>query len=220
MTGQTESKSPSRRALLAGALGGLGAWVASTVGGKAPVSAANGDPLIVGSSLNQAAGFTRLAVTSPSQNNAFECQTQGIGIGVYGLNYTANGASLEGVRGWSDDGTGVHGQSYHGVGVLGDSLFSDGGVGVRGEASAGSASKGVVGRSTAGHGIHGSSDTGWAGFFDGRIFGNSYVELAERSNPGIPANNRARLYVRDNGSGHTQLVVKFHNGEVRVLATA
>jgi hypothetical protein len=77
----------------------------------------------------------------------------------------------------------------------------------------------VWGNSPAGHGIHGSSDTGWAGYFDGRIFGNSYLELAEHSNPVAPPSNRARLYVRDNGSGKTQLCVRFHNGVIRVIAT-
>jgi hypothetical protein len=78
----------------------------------------------------------------------------------------------------------------------------------------------VSGTSAAGHGIHGQSSTGWAGYFDGRIFGNSYLELAERHNPSAPSSNRARLYVRDDGSGTTQLCVRFHNGTIRVLATA
>jgi hypothetical protein len=34
-----------------------------------------------------------------------------------------------------------------------------------------------------------------------------------------PVANRARLFVRDNGAGKTQLCVRFHTGVVKVLAT-
>jgi hypothetical protein len=37
--------------------------------------------------------------------------------------------------------------------------------------------------------------------------------------PPSPAANRARLFLKDNGLGKTQLGVKFANGTVRVLAT-
>jgi hypothetical protein len=33
-----------------------------------------------------------------------------------------------------------------------------------------------------------------------------------------PAANRARLFVRDNGAGKTQLCVRFRTGKVKVLA--
>ena len=45
------------------------------------------------------------------------------------------------------------------------------------------------------------------------------IGLDEISDPSAPAANRARLYVRDNGSGKTQLVVRFSSGAVQVLAT-
>lgn len=37
--------------------------------------------------------------------------------------------------------------------------------------------------------------------------------------PPAPISNKARLYVRDNGAGKTQLVVRFATGAVQVLAT-
>jgi len=46
-----------------------------------------------------------------------------------------------------------------------------------------------------------------------------YHELQEISAPAAPASNRARLFLRDNGSGLTQLCVRFHTGGVKVLAT-
>lgn len=78
---------------------------------------------------------------------------------------------------------------------------------------------GVWGTSSVGHGVHGQTSTGWAGYFEGRVFTNKYVELLEMAVPAAPAKNRARLFVRDNGAGLTQLCVRFATGGVKVLAT-
>ena len=43
--------------------------------------------------------------------------------------------------------------------------------------------------------------------------------LTEMSAPGVAPANGARLYVKDNGSGKTQLVVIFQSGSEIVLAT-
>jgi hypothetical protein len=48
---------------------------------------------------------------------------------------------------------------------------------------------------------------------------NAYVELGEVApDPDAPPADRARLYLRDNGAGKTELVVKFATGAVQVLA--
>jgi hypothetical protein len=47
----------------------------------------------------------------------------------------------------------------------------------------------------------------------------SYMEMKERADPVAPAADTARLYARDNGSGKTQLVVRFPTGAVQVIAT-
>jgi hypothetical protein len=39
------------------------------------------------------------------------------------------------------------------------------------------------------------------------------------SNPAAPSTNNARLYVRDNGAGKTQLVVRFPTGAIQIIAT-
>jgi len=49
--------------------------------------------------------------------------------------------------------------------------------------------------------------------------GGGYLEMTERAAPSAPGTNDARLYVRDNGSGKTQLVILFNTGSVIVLAT-
>lgn len=46
-----------------------------------------------------------------------------------------------------------------------------------------------------------------------------YQEFRVISTPGAPANNHARLFVRNYASGKTQLCVRFNTGAVRVLAT-
>ena len=54
MTESTQTAPRSRRALLAGAIGGLGVWAASAIGRAAPAEAAAGDPIRMGR-LNRAA---------------------------------------------------------------------------------------------------------------------------------------------------------------------
>lgn len=51
--------------------------------------------------------------------------------------------------------------------------------------------------------------------------GNHYMELSEDGTTDAAAGavNRGRLYVRDNGSGKTQLCVRFNTGAVQVIAT-
>jgi hypothetical protein len=50
--------------------------------------------------------------------------------------------------------------------------------------------------------------------------GTSYFEGTEQAaDPAAPGADRGRLYFRDNGSGKTQLCVRFNTGAVQVLAT-
>ena len=56
-----EARAHSRRALLAGALGGMGAWVASTIGRVSPARATNGDTVTVGNSFT---GTSPTAITN------------------------------------------------------------------------------------------------------------------------------------------------------------
>lgn len=50
--------------------------------------------------------------------------------------------------------------------------------------------------------------------------GGRHIEVYElAADPSAPAANRARIYSRDNGSGKTQVCVRFNTGAVQVLAT-
>ena len=135
----------------------------------------------------------------------------GTNIGVQAL---SNANDRPGVAGQSHgNSTGVEG--YSGTGSFPAAKAK---TGVYGYAGQDKASRGVYGESPAGHGIHGRTTSGWAGYFDGRVLTTKYHELVEISTPAAPPSNHARLFVRDNGSGKTQLCVRFPTGAVKVLA--
>lgn len=53
----------------------------------------------------------------------------------------------------------------------------------------------------------------------GMRFTDRWIDFNETGDPSAGAANHARLYARDNGSGKTQLVVRFPTGAVQVIAT-
>jgi hypothetical protein len=117
----------SRRSLLAGALGGLGAWAASAVGRASPVHATNGDPLIAGAtttatattSLHNTADFvTAFRVQSPSR--AIE------GLSTSGYGVSGESSSSRGLNGVSTSGSGVVAVSTSGFGLDASSSTSFG----------------------------------------------------------------------------------------------
>jgi hypothetical protein len=240
-TVQPESRSPSRRALLAGALGGLGAFAASAIGRSGRVRAGVDGDVVLG------ANNVATATTTISHN------------GNFGDVFAATSGVNDAVNGYSDSGRGVFASSDTGTAIFGTSSGSDGvfgisagtgksgtigwsysaangtGVlgtsggtsvpaakvktGVFGYAAHDSGSTGVWGSSPAGHGVHGESSTGWAGYFDGKMFVEQSLTFAEMTTPSAPTSNKAKLFIRDNGSGKTQLCVRFHTGATKVLAT-
>lgn len=106
---QPESKAPSRRALLAGVLGGLGAMAASAIGRVSSVRAADGDPVLIATG-NTGTDTTSITTTG---NSAFTGLCSNVtGAGVVGHSTAATGATL-GVWGlnFSTSGTGVQGQA-------------------------------------------------------------------------------------------------------------
>ena len=272
---QPVQRKSSRRALMAGALGGLGALAAAAVGVPTAARAANGDPLRLGA-LNSAGNVTTLTRTgtdrfghalkvvvsrsSAAAIKAFATGGRGVdaiatagGIGVAGASDTGIGvfgssAQAPGMWAFSRQNTALFARSLNSVGihaigggrqgVIGSGVVgvegnsqtasgwgvsglnaASGGTGVRGQAT-GARSRGVAGFTTVGHAIHGESAAGWAGYFDGRVFTNRYVEFHEVTAPvGAPGTNGARLFVRNGPGGRTQLCVRFHTGVVRVLAT-
>ena len=74
---------------------------------------------------------------------------------------------------------------------------------------------------TVGYAIRGEATTAndYAGYFLGKVGVSSHVELSEIADPAAAAANSLRLFARDNGSGKTQLCVRFPSGSIQVLAT-
>jgi hypothetical protein len=163
-----------------------------------------------------------LNATNTSGHAVFATSTSSMGVFSRSTSYTglqgfSQATDHAGAAGWSaGNSTGLIGYSNGGAGVLPAAKAR---TGVLGYAAQSAGSKGVWGSSPAGHGLHGESSTGWAGYFDGRVLVKRYAEFIETGTPSAPRTNHARLFVRDNGSGKTQLCVRFHTGAVRVLGT-
>lgn len=183
---QPASRSRSRRALLAGALGGVGAWAATAVARVRPTHAAIGDPLILGSTANSAGGDNTAMTTSSAGTALLVTQTgsgtalRGSAVGpgsIAGFFTAQNGTGISGVTGNSSNfgifaqnnaaaGTGAAlraaGGNNHGVDA---STNSDSAQAVRGSNTGKGA--GVSGTSTFGTGVRGTGSNGVSGFRPG-----------------------------------------------------
>jgi hypothetical protein len=146
---QPESTAPSRRALLAGVLGGLGALAASAIGRASPVRAADGDPVLIGAANT---GTLDTSVTTTGNHGLQGYSSNINGSGVTGWATAASGGTL-GVWGITSSpaGTGVQGQANAAsgttYGVKGVS-HSPSGVGVHAENSLGGLALKTAGRAT------------------------------------------------------------------------
>ena len=230
---QPESKSPSRRALLAGALGGIGAWAASAIGRASPVRA-EGQYVHVGGEYTDATSVTLIQNQTTSAAVFRAINTAG-GTGIW-----SSSNSFYGIYSTSGSGIGVEGESSSSIGVRGYSGsttqaaivgWSGGGAG---QATGVLGFSGTVGAPTAkaktgvygyanqdgkAKGIVGESSKGFAGYFLGKVYTNKFHEMKEISTPSAPGTNKLRLFARDNGSGKTQLCVRFSTGAVQVIKT-
>jgi hypothetical protein len=239
-TPQPESKSSSRRAMLAGALGGLGALAASAIGRASLVRAGVDGDVVLGGD-NTTSTQTSITITGSGDGIFVSGAASGF-VSVTGQSTAGNG-----VHGQSSSGTGVQGQSSSGRGVWGYSLASDqpgslgvsfgnstgvlgysganplpaarAKTGVYGYAPQDTASRGVTGESPAGIGVYGKSSTGYGVYSSGKVYTTKWYELTEISAPAAPIANRARLFARVNGVGKTQLCVRFQSGAVQVIKT-
>lgn len=229
---QGESGTPSRRALLAGALGGLGAFVASAIGRSGQVRAGVDGDVVLGTS-NTAATETSIS-NSTTNAPVFSASTFGSGQAIKASSASGVGVQAEsltgsiGVLGYASattqpavlgqglgDATGVQGHSG-GIGTTVPAAKPM--TGVFGYAAQGTSSRGMWGESPAGIGVYGRTTTGFAGYFQGKVFTSSFHEMLEITTPSAPGTNRARLFVRDNGAGKTQLCVRFATGSVKLIA--
>jgi hypothetical protein len=186
-----ETKPRSRRALLAGALGGIGAWAASAVGrvDVKRTAAAVGDPVRAG--MNTTAGSATTTVTNSSDDATLKAVNNGKGPALYGDADGGNGGftrtrgankhGLIAINGSDNSGSGA---AIRATGNANDAIVattetsskyavhgtnsSASGHGVRGNATGGfgvygtsSSSIGVRGTSTSSYGVSGFSSSNY-----------------------------------------------------------
>jgi hypothetical protein len=185
--GRTEtadsSRRKTRRQLMAGGAGALGAVAVASVARATPAAAANGDAVIMGqlnqstsnTAINDSGGDTTFSVLATSSGTALEASAvDGIGVSassssaadhasaVFGeITRTSPGAFSAAVRGQNDgkggDGIGVYGsQAGGGWGVYGTSAS---GIGVTGDGGSGIGVEGSGGTGVYGIGITGVHGT-------------------------------------------------------------
>jgi hypothetical protein len=65
----------------------------------------------------------------------------------------------------------------------------------------------------------GTDKLGASGFRFSEGWFKTFLDFTETTDPTAPAANGARVYTKDNGSGKTQLCVRFTSGAVQVLST-
>jgi len=182
MTTATDPRPRSRRAILAAALGGIGAAALNALGRPSQATAANGNAIKLGISAvtygdadNTATSETGIKTTGGIGFRAQSVAADGMGAHAVGTDQAYNGIYAvtwgpggNGVHGFGNalNATGVAGQSgQNATGVLG---LSGGGAlpaapaktGVYGIATQDSAARGVHGKSTSGQGVRGEATTG------------------------------------------------------------
>jgi len=247
MTVSGESTTPettrrSRRVLLTGVMGGIAAWAAGALGRSSPVRAGVDGDLVL-DVVNTVTSLTGL-VNNTSNSTVFSSVSNQAGTGVSGYSQAGVGVYAQstvgtGLYGFSNDGTAVVGFNNQtvsnpavrgasrglGTGIQGWSGSSPSSppaakpqTGVFGYSAQSTSSRGVWGETTGGIGVYGRAVNGFAGYFQGKVFMSSFQEMIEVATPAAPGANRARLFVRDNGTGKTQLCVRFATGSVKLLA--
>lgn len=127
------------------------------------------------------------------------------------LENTTDDSEAVALIGRSNSGIGLRGRSVTGQGVQG---FSSSSAGVQGFSDTDAGVNGFGGP----FGVWATGDP-YGGFFVGAVHSTQYYELEEISAPDAPSPNQARLFVRANPGGKSQLCVRFGTGGVKVLAT-
>jgi hypothetical protein len=211
MTAHEVANEPrSRRALLAGLLGGAGVWAASMVSRAAPAEAAAGDPIRMGR-LNKASST---ATTLQTKTSAPAYQVTQIGAGAAVKGVATSGRAIMGVAG--HDGTGVWAYSPNHYAVH----ASSDGVAVNAESDnvAIFASGGTIGvNAHAQTALVGVGNT--AALLNGQLVLNGVQQMSHQVEPAAPAEYSLHFFARLDGAGKTQLCVKFHTGAVQVIAS-
>lgn len=233
---------PSRRAVLAAAAGAAAA-VVTAMARPARADAAAGSALIIGSSSNNA-GTSDTQLLTNSGVVAFKLLQNGPGTalmgyatptsggtrGVYGRTDSPNGDGVQARNAATTAGGGAAIHAYGGnnraivaetAGLDNttiDATNTSGGTATRAIRAHSMNGIGVDASSTNGIGCFASSASTYAGWFANEVKVEGYLDIEEIAAPAAPGTDVARLFVRDNGAGKTQLCIRFGSGSVQVIA--
>jgi hypothetical protein len=219
MTAESTQSAPrSRRALLAGAIGGLGVWAASVIGRAAPAEAAAGDPIRMGR-LNRASS-TATTLQTKTSAPAYLVNQLGAGAAVKGV--STSGRAIMGVAGSQGTGVWAYSPDHSSVSAIcpgsegaAVSADSENGIGVL----AYGGTSGVTALTDVGVALRAVGETAAAEFIGPVVFvGWQDVQLHQEAPP-APPGSFVRLFARDTGPGKSELCVRFGTGEVIVIAT-
>ena len=205
----------SRRAYFAGVVGGLGAWLVSAAQRAMPAEAAAGEPVLAGRSNSGGRSTAELTANTPAISlreggmPVFRAVNAGGGDGLRGVVTTGRG--VVGIA-KEPGGIGVLGRAKDGRGVWaissgeGTAVYASG-FGPRSTALVAEASQ----PSRVAFRTHGQT------IFDGLVQVRNL--FLEGTGHGAPPPGGAKLLVKSNASGKTQLCVRFNTGVVQVIAT-
>ena len=203
----------SRRALLAGVVGGLGAWLVSAAQRAMPVEAGAGNPIVAG--LSNSGGSFSTELRARTNKPTFRATQLGTGTGLTAE--TTTGRAVMATAG--SRGTGVWAYSPDNVGVL---AATDTGICVDARAS-GVNSIALFGdaRGTNALAVLAFGPSHFDGDVTvlGRLFVTQALTLGPTSAPPAPSSGNVRLFAKDDGAGKTQLCVQYANGAVERLTT-
>jgi hypothetical protein len=203
----------SRRALLAGVIGGLGAWLVSAAERAMPVEAGVGSPIQAGRSNSSGSFSTELRART--NKPTFRAVQLGAGNGL--TVETTSGRAV--VASAGRHGTGVWAFSPNNMAVL---ATTNSGIGVNALA-AGPNSIGVFAdaRGTDALALLAFGPSHFDGDVTvlGRLFVTQSMTFEPTSAPQEPSSGQVRLFAKDDGRGRTQLCVQFPSGAVETMAT-
>jgi hypothetical protein len=198
-TPQSEPRPSTRRALLAGALGGLGALAASAIGRPSLAQAHDADDVRLGGS-NSTTATTSITNTF-TNGDAFAAHADA-GFAISG---TSN--SGRGVAGESNIGDGVHGESTYGNGVSGSSQSSRGVFGIS------NSSSGMYGYSDLNNGVFGESAAAAASGVYGENTAKGYGRAGRSNSPGLGVDGiYAAACLGENTAGGIGVWARSQNG--------
>ena len=223
---QTAHRPRSRRALLAGAMGGLGAWLVAAAQRATPAEAGAGDPILAGRTTS--AGGTSTELRANTNQPTFRAVQVGGGAAIRAQSTSGRavmataGASGTGVHAFSPDYNAVYAKTDSGYAVLADVTDGKSGVALRARTNGPNATAvEAIATGIDSFALTTEGPTELAGgnvdvernLTVGSTFSLRNQNLTPDALPDI-----ATLFIRETVGGTLELAIRFPTGAVQVLA--